>query len=155
MARYVFMCISWKNLWVFLIQCGSSIFLFYFFSKLTNTDKAKTAGLYTDKHTRTSCSYEDKYGRRWIFTGTRWMGHSYSSLPCSLFSDVFTCVCWGAAGIRDGGVIGDTAERVSAPHCLSNVWKCMCIFKVRGGWLNLFPLPLHTLLPSLPHSQSW
>lgn len=63
------------------------------------------------------------------------------------------CVCVPACSYGGGEHIGDTAARVCAPHCLFNVWKCMCIFKVGG--LNLFlfppvypsPLPLSLSLP--------
>lgn len=78
-------------------------------------------------------------------------GHTHSSFGMCVCARMFV---WG------GEHIGDTAARVCAPHCLFNVWKCMCIFKVGG--LNLFLFPPCTLRPflslslsPLPHSWSW
>lgn len=65
---------------------------------------------------------------------------------------VFLDVCVRLCVPRCWGQIGDTAARVCAPHCLLNVWKCMCISKVGGG-LNLFlSTPVHpSPIPLPPH----
>lgn len=117
--------------------------------------------MHKNKHTQTrahnQCVYRQTHTPSALMKINMARGR-FSPAPTERDTHIYLCCIWGFTVCvceegREGrgGAYWGYSGRVCAPHCLFNVWKCMCIFKVGG--LNLFLFPLAPFAPSSLHTS--